>query len=90
MVTMTVRRSVRLLTRLRAERRAGVAINPEISALAHAIVAALASFIVSGTFLTQAFTWPIYILISLALAMTRFGELNMLGPSPSPGPDGNP
>jgi O-antigen ligase len=79
LVTMTVRQSVRTLSRLREARRSGVAVDPEIYALAQAVVAALAGFIVSGTFLTQAFTWPIYILIALGVAMTRFDDRGMLG-----------
>lgn len=38
---------------------------------ANALRAGLIGFIVSGTFLTQAFTWPIYIILSLTIALER-------------------
>ena len=79
LVVMIVRRSLRMLSQLSAQRRKGVASDPEVYALAQAIVAGLAGFIVSGSFLTQAFTWPIYILIALALAMTRFSDQDESG-----------
>ncbi len=39
--------------------------------LAEAVLASLAGFAVSGTFLTMGFTWPIYILLALATALGR-------------------
>ena len=36
-----------------------------------AVIAALAGFCISGTFLTQAFTWPFYILLALLVAGRR-------------------
>jgi probable O-glycosylation ligase (exosortase A-associated) len=74
LVGATVRRSfaaLRVLDRLRAQ---GVAMNLEAYAIAQAVLAGLASFIVSGSFLTQGFTWPLYILLSLALSVTRFAD----------------
>jgi O-antigen ligase len=79
LVTMTVRRAIRTRTLLRERRRAGGAFDPEIDALAHAIVAGLAGFIVSGSFLTQAYNWPIYILVALTLAMSHFCEAGIFG-----------
>ena len=35
----------------------------------NALLAGLAGFVTSGTFLTQAFTWPIYIILSLTIAL---------------------
>jgi O-antigen ligase len=85
LVTMTVRRSIRTRTTLRERRRGGLVFDPEIDALAHAIVAGLTGFIVSGSFLTQAYNWPIYILVALTLAMSRFCESETFGaPAPSP------
>jgi putative inorganic carbon (HCO3(-)) transporter len=82
---------MRTLSRLREARRNGAVVDPEIYALAQAVVAALAGFIVSGTFLTQGFTWPIYILIALGVALTHFGERGLLGESgAAPIPDGLP
>ncbi|WPB83585.1 O-antigen ligase family protein [Sediminicoccus rosea] len=41
-------------------------------AMAQAVLAGMAGFAVSGTFLTQAFTWPVYILLALAAATSRY------------------
>ena len=38
------------------------------------VLAGLASFIVSGSFLTQGFTWPIYILLGLSLSVSSFAN----------------
>ncbi|MDB5572529.1 MAG: oligosaccharide repeat unit polymerase [Hyphomicrobiales bacterium] len=43
-------------------------------AMALALVAGLVGFCVSGTFLTQGFTWPIYIQVALVSALTRYRE----------------
>lgn len=45
--------------------------DPMLQATALAMVAGLASFAVAGTFLTQAFTWPLYVLIALTVALNR-------------------
>jgi hypothetical protein len=37
----------------------------------HILQAGLFGFMVSGTFLTQAFTWPLYIVLSLTIALER-------------------
>jgi putative inorganic carbon (hco3(-)) transporter len=42
-----------------------------LRATAIALVAALAGFCAAGTFLTQAFTWPLYVLIGMSAAMTQ-------------------
>jgi hypothetical protein len=39
--------------------------------------------VVSGTFLTQGFTWPIYILAALIIAVARWTD-NHLGPENTP------
>jgi putative inorganic carbon (hco3(-)) transporter len=52
--------------------RAGAAYQPAAYAMAQAVLAGMAGFIVSGTFLTQAFTWPVYILLALAAATSRY------------------
>ena len=41
----------------------------ELFCSAQAILAGLAGFCISGTFLTQGFTWPIYILLALSIAI---------------------
>lgn len=38
---------------------------------AQSVLAGLAGFIASGTFLTQGFTWPIYILLALSIAVQQ-------------------
>jgi len=40
--------------------------------MAQATVAGLASFCVSGTFLTMGFTWPVYILMGLAVSSKKY------------------
>jgi O-antigen ligase len=47
----------------------GARYEPAGYAMAQAVLAGTAGFVVSGTFLTQAFTWPIYILLALAAAV---------------------
>lgn len=41
-------------------------------ALNLALIAGITGFCVSGTFLTQGFTWPIYILLALTAAISRY------------------
>ena len=45
--------------------------SPPTYAMAQALLAGIAGFCVSGTFLTMGFTWPVYILLSLAVALER-------------------
>jgi len=45
--------------------------NPTLFACAQSIQAGLAGFCVSGTFLTMGFTWPVYILLALAVALSQ-------------------
>ena len=47
---------------------------PAVRAIGQAMVAGLAGFCVSGTFLTQGFTWPIYIQIALTVALSRYAK----------------
>ncbi|MEH6532007.1 MAG: O-antigen ligase family protein [Photobacterium frigidiphilum] len=54
--------SYRLLSRLR---------NHEMKPMAEGLWIGLITFCVSGTFLTQGTTWPLYILISLLIALDR-------------------
>ncbi|MGF1563554.1 MAG: O-antigen ligase family protein [Geminicoccaceae bacterium] len=46
-----------------------------------ALLAALAGFCVAGTFLTQAFTWPVYILIALLVSAKRIEQDLLATPS---------
>ena len=43
-------------------------------AMAHAVLAGIAGFCVSGTFLTQGFTWPVYVLLALGAAVANFAR----------------
>ena len=40
--------------------------------MAWALLAGLAGFMLSGTFLTQGFTWPLYIQLALTVAIGRY------------------
>ena len=42
--------------------------------MGHAVLAGVAGFCVSGTFLTQGFTWPIYVLLALGAAVANFAD----------------
>jgi putative inorganic carbon (HCO3(-)) transporter len=46
----------------------------EARAMSLAILAGIGGFCVSGTFLTQGFTWPIYVLLSLSTAVSHFAS----------------
>jgi len=46
-----------------------------ITATANAVFAGLVGTVIAGTFLTQGFTWPIYILAALILAVARWVDL---------------
>lgn len=59
-------------TRDLSPEKMGGAYQAEPYAMAQAVLAGMAGFIVSGTFLTQAFTWPVYILLALAAATSRY------------------
>ncbi|TCT06568.1 O-antigen ligase family protein [Aquabacter spiritensis] len=45
--------------------------DPRLHTAAAALSAGLASFCVSGTFLTQGFTWPFYIIFALTISLFR-------------------
>lgn len=49
--------------------------EPNLLVNVQALKAGLIGFVVSGTFLTQAFTWPIYIVLSLSIALERMLQL---------------
>ena len=52
-------------------------VTPAIHAAAQAIFSGLLGTIVSATFLTQGFTWPIYILAALVVAITQWVDINL-------------
>lgn len=45
--------------------------SPVLFCSAQSVLAGLAGFIASGTFLTQGFTWPLYILLALSIAVQQ-------------------
>ena len=47
---------------------------PAVRGMSVAILGGIGGFCVSGTFLTQGFTWPIYVLVALATAVSQFAE----------------
>jgi O-antigen ligase len=58
-------------------RRLGGVHDPEAQKLRdgmEAVIAALAGFCIAGTFLTQAFTWPFYILLAFLVAGQRMAD----------------
>ncbi len=52
----------------------GDAYDPYAYGMAQSVIAGIAGFIASGTFLTQGFTWPVYVLLALTVATKRYGE----------------
>ena len=51
-------------------------ISPGIRVVINAAPAAILGFVVSGTFLTQGFIWPIYLQVALVIALKRLIETN--------------
>ncbi|MCV6589943.1 MAG: O-antigen ligase family protein [Marinobacterium sp.] len=45
--------------------------QPVLFAMAQALQAGIAGFCISGTFLTMGFTWPLYILLALSIALNK-------------------
>ncbi|WP_425425008.1 O-antigen ligase family protein [Vibrio pacinii] len=64
----TSRESLLLLTSIQHQT------SPYLMATALAVYAGIVGTIVSGTFLTQGFTWPIYILAALCIAISRITQ----------------
>ncbi|MBA4791730.1 MAG: O-antigen ligase family protein [Rhizobiales bacterium] len=46
-------------------------VDPRLHTAAYALAGGLAGFCVSGTFLTQGFTWPFYIIFALTVALQK-------------------
>lgn len=71
MIVFCVRAALRS-TRVTSRAELGPRYEPAVHGMAQAVLAGLGGFVVSGTFLTQAFTWPIYIQLALAVAVSRY------------------
>lgn len=52
-------------------------VAPDIHATAQAVFAGLIGTIVSATFLTQGFTWPIYILAAFVIAIAQYNDQHL-------------
>ncbi len=47
-----------------------------VRAAALGLISGVAGFLASATFLTQGFTWPIYVLVALSAALSRYAKRN--------------
>jgi putative inorganic carbon (hco3(-)) transporter len=79
MIVTCIRSSYKSMTSLNTARA-----PPIVRAMSLALVAGLISFCVAGTFLTQGFTWPIYILLALTTAMAKYARDYTPEPQPAP------
>jgi len=66
---VVLKSALRSVNRLDELRTSGSDVSSEFYASAQGVLLGLFSFMVSGTFLTQAFTWPFYILLALTVAI---------------------
>jgi O-antigen ligase len=65
-------------TSLRAHRALSAAeIRSPVQPVAYGLVAAIAGFCTSGLFLSQGFTWSIYVMVALAAAVGRYVDENV-------------
>jgi probable O-glycosylation ligase (exosortase A-associated) len=55
----------------RTERLTELVQDTQLCVNSYALKAGMIGFMVSGTFLTQAFTWPLYIILSLTIALEK-------------------
>lgn len=74
-IIMLVRTATRSLKKIEANLDQ---VDPAIQATAQAVHSGLIGTIVSATFLTQGFTWPIYILVALVVAVAQWVDTNIL------------
>jgi putative inorganic carbon (hco3(-)) transporter len=69
MVLINVRVALKA-SRLLRQKNAPIA----VTVLSYAVLSGFAGFCASGTFLTQGFTWPVYILIALTSAVSQYAK----------------
>jgi probable O-glycosylation ligase (exosortase A-associated) len=67
-IVMLIKTALNTLNQIEQQRHQ---FAPAIHASAQAVLAGLIGTVVSGTFLTQGFTWPIYILAALVVAISH-------------------
>lgn len=80
MIIGLIKTSYRALNKIESQfigNKTSSTIHPAIIAVAQAIFAGLVGTIVSATFLTQGFTWPIYILAALVVALSQWVKANL-------------
>ncbi len=76
MIALSIRTAFRASRRLDAN-----AAPADARAMGVALTAGLPAFCVSGTFLTQGFTWPVYIQLALTVAVERYAQRHSPAPS---------
>lgn len=86
LITQLMRTAIKTLNRVEANRSQ---VDPAIQATAIAVLAGLVGTVVSGTFLTQGFTWPIYILAAQVIAVAHWVDTH-LGREPNASTEGQP
>ena len=74
MMVMLVRSALHSLTRIEASVHE---VDPAVHASSQAVLAGIIATLVSGTFLTQGFTWPVYILAALIVAVARWVDVHL-------------
>lgn len=80
MMVLLIKAAYRSLLALEQAIVKGVPVPQSILAVAQAVYAGLVGTIVSATFLTQGFTWPIYILAALVIAVAQWVGVNLKQP----------
>lgn len=70
MIILLIKTTLRCLTRIEAQPE----VNATLQACTQAVLAGLIGTAISGTFLTQGFTWPIYILAALVVAIAHWTD----------------
>lgn len=73
-IGLLIRTALRSLNRIEQHQ---AQVDPAIHATAQAVLAGLLGTVVSGTFLTQGFTWPIYILAALIVAVAHWVDVHI-------------
>ena len=61
----------RTIRKVGGETSANPGMPPVLKAAANGLLGGFVGFCVSGTFLTQGFTWPIYIILAVTIALSR-------------------
>jgi probable O-glycosylation ligase (exosortase A-associated) len=74
MMTALVRSAMSSLRRIESS---VCRVDPAVHASSQAVLAGIVATLVSGTFLTQGFTWPVYILAALVVAVTRWVDVHL-------------